>query len=162
MTSFAHLLDRSAKIFAFIGGVITVLITLVTTGSIVGRWLFSAPLLGDTELVEFALAVAIAAFLPICQWRSANIIVDFFTSKASPRINARLDSMGAMLVALMMGLIAWRTTAGAFSQYQSGSTTMLLQWPEWIAYAAMVPSLALTAVIAVYMAVVGKDSRNAV
>jgi TRAP-type C4-dicarboxylate transport system permease small subunit len=153
-------LDLLAKICAILGGLVVVAITLVTTGSIVGRWLFNAPLPGDTEVTEYGMALIVASFLPICQWRRANIIVDFFTARMSPQGQQRLDRIGALLIALMMAMIAWRTAAGALDQKSSGSVTMLLQWPEWIAYAMMVPPLALTAVIAVYMAITGGGGRS--
>ncbi len=144
-------LEWLAKACAIVGGLIMVAITLITTASILGRWLFNSPLLGDTELVEFAMAIAVASFLPICQWRRGNIIVDFFTVNASQRTRDRLDRMGALLVAIMLGLLAWRTLAGAVSQREAGSTTMLMGLPEWTAFLAMAPPMILTAIIALYM-----------
>ena len=152
-------LDLLAKISAILGCIVVVAITLVTTASILGRWLFNAPLPGDTEVTEYGMALIVAAFLPICQWRRANSIVDFFTTRVSAQGQQRLDRIGALTIAVMMALITWRTAVGALDQKSSGSVTMLLQWPEWIAYALMVPSLALTAVIALYMAVTGRGGR---
>jgi TRAP-type C4-dicarboxylate transport system permease small subunit len=155
-------LDRLAKLSAIVGGVVVVVITLVTTGSIVGRWLFNSPLLGDTEMIEYAMAVVVASCLPLAQWRSANIIVDFFTSGASAATQRRLDRIGALLVGAMMALITWRTVVGAIDQRSSGSLTMLLQWPEWIAYAIMCVPLALTAFIGFYMAATGESGADPV
>lgn len=154
------ILDRLAKLFAIFGGLVMVVITFITTYSIVGRWLFNSPLLGDTELVEFAMAMAVAAFLPICQWRGGNIIVDFFTNGASDRTKSGLDRFGALSIALMTGLIAWRSVLGGIGQKADGSVTMLMQLPEWMAYAAMVPPIALTAVIALYTAVSGRSGKE--
>lgn len=154
------MIDCLAKGFAIIGGLVMVAITLITTGSILGRWLFNSPLLGDTELVEFAMAIAVAAFLPICQWKRGNIIVDFFTTGVRARTRELLDRFGALMVALMMALLAWRTTAGAISQKEAGSTTMLMGLPEWTAFVAMVPPLALTALIALYMALTHRQAAD--
>jgi TRAP-type C4-dicarboxylate transport system permease small subunit len=151
------LLDRLSKACAIVGGALVVGITLIVTGSILGRWLLASPLLGDVEIIEFGMAIIVACFLPICQWRGANIIVDFFTSKASQAGRDRLDRIGALLVGVMMGLIAWRTAVGAIDQKNSGSLTMMLQWPEWIAYTAMCFPLTLTAVIALYTAATGRN-----
>lgn len=154
-----NLLDLLARCCALLGGLVVVAITLVTTVSIVGRWLFDAPLSGDTELIEYGMAVVVAAFLPLCQWRRANIIVDFFTTRMSARGQRALDRLGALLIALMMAVITWRTAVGALDQKSSGATTMLLQWPEWVAYALMLPPLALTAAIALYMSVTGRSGQ---
>lgn len=154
-----NLLDLLARVCALLGGLVVVAITLVTTASIVGRWLFDTPLSGDTELIEYGMAVVVAAFLPLCQWRRANIIVDFFTTRMSARGQRALDRLGALLIALMMAVITWRTAVGALDQKSSGATTMLLQWPEWVAYALMLPPLALTAAIALYMSVTGRSGQ---
>ncbi len=153
-------LDGLSKLFAVFAGIVMVAITLITTGSIVGRWMFNSPLLGDTELVEFAMAFAVAAFMPICQWRGGNIIVDFFTTGASAPLRRRMDQFGALIVALMAALLAWRTGVGAIEQHRLQGTTMLMQLPEWIAYASMVPPLALTAVIALYTMLTGTSGRQ--
>ncbi len=151
--------DRLAKGFAILAGVVVVAITLITTWSIVGRAFFSSPLLGDTEIVEFGMAVVVACCLPLCQWRGDNIIVDFFTAKASPQAQARMDRFGALLVGVMMALIAWRTGVGAIDQQRSGSVTMLLQWPEWIAYTVMTVPLAITAAMGFHTGLTGRNGK---
>jgi len=154
-----NVLDLLARICAIAGGLIVVAVTLVTTFSIAGRWLFDAPLSGDTELIEYGMAIIVAAFLPLCQWRRANIIVDFFTTRMPADGQRRLDRIGALLIAAMMALITWRTAVGLFDQKSSGATTMMLQWPEWIAYALMLPPLALTVAIALYMGITGRSGQ---
>ena len=79
-------------------------------------------------------------------------IVDFFTAKASPRTTDRLDRFGALLLALVMALLAWRTTLGGINAWKSGSGTMLIGFPEWVIYVVMVPPLALTAAIGLLQA----------
>jgi len=86
--------------------------------------------------------------MPLCQLRRENIIVDFFTAKAPAALNALFDRFGALLMALMLIFIGWRTAIGGMSAYTSQTTTMMLGFPEWVVYAAMVPPLLLTGVIA--------------
>ncbi len=57
--------------------------------SVVGRWLFDAPVLGDVEMVQMACALAIAACLPYAQMKNAHVIVDFFTANASVGVRRR-------------------------------------------------------------------------
>ena len=98
---------------------------------------------------------AVGLFMPLCQYHRGNIVVDVFTAKAPPAVNAFLERMGALLLALCGALLSWRAALGGLSSYNSGSTTMLLGVPEWYAYAPMVPGFALTAVIAFWQAVAG-------
>ena len=62
--------------------------------------LFGKPLLGDTEIVELLIGIAIACFMPYCQMRGANVIVDFFTMKASDRTKAGLDAFMTLVFAM--------------------------------------------------------------
>jgi TRAP-type C4-dicarboxylate transport system permease small subunit len=100
------LLDSLAKACAIVGGLVMAAITLMTTGSVVGRYIFSKPLLGDTEAVQFGMALAVAAFLPMCQWKSGNIIVDFFTTRARDSTKRVMDAFGAVLIAVMVGVLS--------------------------------------------------------
>ena len=130
-------------------------ITLVTCASLIGRNTIGRTLVGDYELTAAAAGAAVALFLPWCQLRRENIIVDFFTARVSPAINSKLDSLGALLLAVVMLLVAWRTAVGGISAFNSSSTTMMLGIPEWIVYAAMAPPMVLTGVIALTQTFLG-------
>lgn len=131
------------------GGLLT-LITLMTCASVLGRNLLDATLVGDFELTGVATGLALALFLPWCQLRRGNIIVDFFTSSASPRTTAVLDGLGALLLAAVMLLLAWRTLLGGLNAWDNHSGSMLLGFPDWVVYWGMVPPLLLTALIALW------------
>jgi len=92
---------------------------------------------GDVEITQFAIALALSLGLPWCQWRRANIIVDFFTQKLDAAVTRRLDAAGCLLVAAMCALLAWRTGAGALAVREAGETTMVLALPMWWIYAAL-------------------------
>jgi len=152
------LLGKLAGLCAILAGVLLTVITLMTCLSVLGRNTTGTTLVGDFELTGVAAGAAIALFLPWCQFRRGNIIVDFFTSGASPRTNAGLDRLGAALLGLVMALLAWRTVLGGLSAWSTQSTTMMLGFPEWVVYAFMTPALALTAVIAFWQAAQGFDA----
>jgi len=140
-------LEPLAKCCAILAGVLLTVVTLMTCISLLGRNLVGTTLVGDFELSGAAAGAAIALFMPWCQLRRGNIIVDFFTARASSATVRGLDRFGALLLGLVMALLAWRTTLGGINAWRSGSGTMLIGFPEWIVYTAMVPPLALTAVI---------------
>ena len=148
-------LEQLAKFCAILAGLILTGITLMTCASLIGRNTTGTTLVGDFELTGVAAGAAIALFLPWCQARRGNIIVDFFTAKASARTNAALDRLGACLLGLSVALLAWRAGIGGLSSWRAGSTTMMLGFPEWIVYALMVPGLVLTAVIGLWQGAFG-------
>jgi TRAP-type C4-dicarboxylate transport system permease small subunit len=138
-----------------LAGVLLTVITLMTCVSLIGRNTTGWTLVGDFELSGSAAGAAIALFMPWCQLRRGNIMVDFFTAKASAATQEKLDRFGALLLALAMGLMTWRTGVGGLSAWRNQSGSMMLGFPEWVVYACMVPALALTALIALVQAIRG-------
>lgn len=147
-----RLLHVLCDICAVIGGVVLIAMAGMTVFSVVGRTFFSSPILGDIELVQLGLAVCVATFLPYTQFRSANIIVDFFTTKARQSTQRRMDALGALLYAGCTALIAWRVYAGAVMSYENQEASMLMNLPLWVPYALMVPGFVLCTVVGLYQA----------
>ncbi len=150
-----RLLEKAARACAILAGVLLTVITLMTCVSLLGRNTIGWSIVGAFELAGSAAGAAIALFMPWCQVRRGNIIVDFFTAKAGAGTRDRLDRFGALLLALAMGLMAWRTGIGGVNAWKSQAGSMIMGFPEWIVYIGMVPPLALTAVIALAQAVRG-------
>ena len=149
------ILGTMAKFCAITAGLLMVFITLMTVASVLGRDFFGKAITGDFELSGAACGAAVGLFMPWCQYKRGNIIVDFFTAKASESTQSMLDRMGALVLGIVMAVLAWRTTLGGISAFNSNSGTMMLGFPEWIVYSAIVPGLALTAVIAFTQAIQG-------
>lgn len=149
------LLDLAARACAVLAGCLLTVITLMTCVSLIGRNTTGWTIVGDFELSGSAAGAAIALFMPWCQLRRGNIIVDFFTAKASAGAQANMDRFGALLFAAAMALMTWRTTIGGMNAWTSQSGSMMLGFPEWIVYCGMVPPLALCVVIGLVQAVRG-------
>jgi len=148
-------LQSLAKLSAILAGVLLTGITLMSCISLIGRNTVGVTLVGDFELTGVATGAAIALFMPWCQIKRGNIIVDFFTANVHATVNEKLDRLGALLLALVFALLAWRTTLGGLNAYATGSSSMMMGLPEWIVYVAMVPPFVLTTVIALYQALRG-------
>lgn len=155
------ILGTLAKFCAIVAGLLMVFITLMTVTSVIGRDTIGKAITGDFELSGAACGAAIGLFLPWCQYKRGNIIVDFFTAKTSATAQSLLDRTGALILAIVMAVLTWRTTLGGISAFNSNSGTMMLGFPEWIVYSAIVPGLALTALIAFGQAVLGFESETA-
>lgn len=154
-------LELLAKACAIGAGALLTLITLMTCVSVIGRNTTGWTIVGDFELTGATAGAAIALFLPWCQLRRGNIIVDFFTARASQRTRSRLDRIGALLLALVMALMSWRAAIGGLNAWQSQSGSMMLGFPEWIVYSCIVPAFALTALIALVQGLRGFDDAGA-
>ena len=153
MSMWIRWVERAALFFAMLGGVLRMLIALMTVASVIGRAGFGKPVPGDIEITQYAIAVAISAFLPYCLFSGGNLIVDFFTAKAKERTRRTLDAIGALTLAFAMGLFAWRTVVGMFSVKDAGETSMVVSVPLWWTYAGMAPCFALATLAALALAV---------
>ena len=152
------LLPLLARWCALLAGLLMTGTTLMTCGNLILRNTTGQSMAGAFELTALATGAAIALFMPLCQVRQGHIVVDFFTAKLSVATNHVLDRIGACVLASVFALLAWRTTLGGLSAYNAHSQTMLMEVPEWIVHAAMVPPFALACVIGLAQSLFGFDA----
>jgi TRAP-type C4-dicarboxylate transport system permease small subunit len=141
-----------ARVLALAGGALFAGVAVLTTVSILGRWLAARPVTGDVELVQLAMAAGIALCLPWCQLAASQLVVDVFTARAPEALRRGLDRAGRVAAALVFALLAWRVVAAWQDQIASGESSILLGLPLWWTSAAMLPGLALASVIAAVQA----------
>jgi TRAP-type mannitol/chloroaromatic compound transport system permease small subunit len=146
-----RMLLAATRTVAIAGGLVFVGLVAMSIVSIVGRKVFSWPVPGDVEVLQMCAAFAASAFFAYCHLVNGDVKVDFFTHNMNPRVVARMDAFGSLLVGLFGALIAWRTAAGALSVYEVGETSAILGIPVWIAQGLMVPGFALLALAGFYM-----------
>jgi len=140
-------IGRIARAVAVAGGALMLATAVMVVVSVVSRWLFKSGVKGDFEMVQIATAVAVFAFLPLCQWRRGNVFVDTFTLRAPAWFNRSLDTLWDLVYAGFAALIAWRLALGAFDAISSRTSSMVLALPTGWAILA-------TAVMAAFLAVV--------
>ncbi len=145
---FSNSLDRIARFCSILGGMVMTALMLMTCYSLISRNLFDSALIGDFELTGVGAGAAIALFMPLCQLKHENIIVDFFTANRSEAFNFRLDRLGDVLMAIIFALLAWRCTAAAINAVDTMGASMLLGFPDWIVFTSMAIPFAITAIIA--------------
>lgn len=134
------------KGFALLGGGLFLSMIVLSVISIVGRKLWSAPINGDLEMLQMGTGIAAAAFFPYCTLMGEHLRVEFFTAKLSVRVHSVLDGIANLLLAIAMGLLAWRTSIQVHEIYEAGEVSVMRNIPIWIPVLCLVPSLALTAI----------------
>ena len=146
---FATGLERLARVFALAGGLLLAGVVVMTVASVLGRYFFGVPIPGDYELTELACGIAVFAFFPHCHVTGGNVVVDFFTSRLSPRHRSALDALHGIAFTIMAGLVAWRLLVGAMRKLEDGETTLFLGIPIHAAYFAALIAAGLLAVVCV-------------
>lgn len=144
---------RISDRLALAGGVLLLGMAVLVTASVLRRWLTSQGVPGDFELLQTGLAVAVFAFMPLCQLRGGNLFVDTFTGRLPLAVRLRLDALWALTYAGVATLIAVMMTVGAFETLRSGTRTMVLDLPQgwpiavsaalaaWLAFVVLLAAL---------------------
>ena len=142
----AHV-ERLAAMVAIAGGLLMFGVVLMTVISVLGRYLFNAPIPGDYELTELACGIAVFAFLPYCHARSGHIVVEFFTGRLRARHKTALATVHNIAFTLVAGVITWRLFVGGMHKLQDGETTLFLGIPlHWGYFPALLGAGLLTAI----------------
>lgn len=152
-------LTRAAETLALCGGLLMLAVSGLVTLSVLMRWLLGDGVSGDFELVQIATALGAFAFLPLCQARRGNVIVDTFTARLPPRALAALDALWDLAYAALAAMIAWRLVLGARDAFASQTTSMVLAIPQGYAIAACAAIGLFLAIVA--LATAGRLLKNA-
>ena len=128
-TRYELLVERLAAVLAVAGGAVLIVLSLMVSASILGRWLLGREITGAFEIVQVGVAIAAFLFLPICQLHNQNIIVDSFTTRSSPRIRAGLDALWAVAYAAIALVLAERLAVGAQETIRGQMVTPMLRVP---------------------------------
>jgi TRAP-type C4-dicarboxylate transport system permease small subunit len=145
---FSKALERIALMCSLLGGLVLTAVMLMTCYSLFGRNVLGSALIGDFELTGVGAGAAIALFMPLCQLRRENIIVDFFTAKCTESTLFRLDRLGDALMTLIFSLLSWRCGLAAINAKETMGASMLLGFPDWIVFTSMCIPFGITALIA--------------
>ena len=165
-----------ARVTAIIGGLILIVLVVLTTLSIIGRTInkmmhsdlaetmlgsLSRSIIdlgvgeinGNYELLEAGVAFAIFSFFPICQLYNNHATVDVFTSAMPPRALSVLRAFWEVVLSVTIIFITWRLYEGMQRYIGNGETTLFLEMPVWWSYAASFVAAVVACIIATYCAV---------
>ena len=151
-----RLLEAVCGAVAMLGGLLLIAIMLVSSLSVLGRalsLLFGARISGipgDVELVQLGCAVAVFAFLPICQLKRANVLVGAFTRTLPVRARAGFDLAANGLFLLLSFVLAFQLGIGTREKFANHDTTMVLRFPEGWAYAVALVFAWLLVIVTAY------------
>jgi TRAP-type C4-dicarboxylate transport system permease small subunit len=119
---------------------------LVLVATVIGG-AFGRPILGDSELIELLSGIAVFAFLPYCQLRGANVIVDFFSQPLPARARDWLDAAMGLVFVFVAAILTWRLAEGGITAWERARKSMFLQLPDWWGYVVGVLAMLLWIVV---------------
>lgn len=112
-----------------ISAIVLFLLMALTCIDVVGRYFFSHPLVGATELTEIGLALVIFSVMPIITWRSTHIVVDLIDMIASLKLLKILAWFSTLLIASSFYFVAIRIFELGTRNLHRGIVTDFLHLP---------------------------------
>ena len=101
----------------------------VTVWDVVGRYLFDAPLLGASEMTELLLAAIVFVGLPAVCLDDGHVSVDLATARLTDRADALRLLAARLVVAALLGLVAWRLVVHGTRLASYGERSIFLHIP---------------------------------
>jgi TRAP-type C4-dicarboxylate transport system permease small subunit len=102
---------------------------MLTFVDVVGRYVFTAPVFGAAEMIQFLLAMTIFGGLCLVNARDEHITVELF----EPLLDRRFPVARRIIVQLfsvgVMAIIAYQLYEFAQDVWKIGSRTVVLEWP---------------------------------
>ncbi|MEM9429711.1 MAG: TRAP transporter small permease [Pseudomonadota bacterium] len=130
MTAFARrALPRILGVLEWVSALLLFTMMMLTFVDVVGRYLFTAPIFGAAEMIQFLLAITIFAGLSLVNAHDDHIVVELF----EPAIKRRMGPLHRYIVqgfsVLAMAFIAWELVKFALEAHALDKMTVVLEWP---------------------------------
>ena len=106
------------------------LIVMLTFADVLGRYIFSSPVRGSVEMIEFAMALVIFTALPLVTRNREHVtvsLVDGFFTGTGRRIKTMLcDAVSAFA----LGMLTWRLALQGLEDLDAETATIVLGLPH--------------------------------
>ena len=99
----------------------------LTFADVIGRYVFSSPILGAYEITEILMGLMIFGGLPLVSRARGHITVDFLASALPPRARVIQTVLLDVVCSIIAGCLAWRTWLYADKMVRAGETTLELK-----------------------------------
>lgn len=126
MTTRAFGFSYIARLLGYVSALPLALIVVLTFSDVFARYVFAHPIPGASEIIQFAMAMAIFTALPLVTHANGHITVDLFTCNLSRRKKAYLQLPAELLSGVALAVIAWRLWVQAAEYAQNHSATIVL------------------------------------
>lgn len=91
----------------WIGGLLVLGVMILTIGDIISRWAFAKGFIGLVDVTQFAVIGFAYLALPRVFWTDANVAIELYDERLSPRADAALRAFSLLLALGILGLLLW-------------------------------------------------------
>ena len=132
------IIGRLLTIFTYIGIGALFAMVFITVRHAIGRYAFSSPVPGNSELSCIMLAILVFMGIAYTQMRKGHISVAVITDRFSARTQSVIESIMNIVYLGLIVVTIWRTTVQFFFQIEHGNVTSILHLPFFPVYAVLV------------------------
>lgn len=122
---------KFSAIVNIIGISLIILMTLMIVVDILGRLLFSKPIDGSYEIVEYAMVIIIVFAMGFCQVKHGHIEVSAVVDRFPKKLQSVANFITSFFAFAMMAMIAWQTFVKAGMDIKAGTTSGVLYIPKY-------------------------------
>ena len=137
-----RLYHRLEKMLALLGGIVIMLLVLLATVNVLGRWIFSLPISGYIDWVEQAMAFMAFLGLAYTQRLGGHIRMDILVSHLHGRKLWFTELVSTLLMLLVTLVLIYGSWLHFLRAWQIGDSSLDINLPTWPA--KLVVPVALT------------------
>lgn len=151
---------NASKLIALLTRVLLIIATLamvvmatIIAMNILGRSLFSRPILGTIDIAGLAGVVFASIAVAYTEWERRNVLVEVVVARFPPRVKAFTDAFVLLLSLAIIGVLTWAMFKEAAYAASFSQTTLITKLPlapfkyVWSVGAALLGAILLWHVI---------------
>jgi TRAP-type transport system small permease protein len=141
---------RLERVLGLISALPVALIVALTFVDVFGRYVFSSPVRGSLEIIEFAMALVIFTALPLVTHHRQHVSVGLFDGQRPGMARRLRVTLCDLLSSLALAVLTWRLLVQALEDQASGAASVVLGLPQ-APLAFALSALAATATVLMLM-----------
>lgn len=102
-----RLVEFGTMALVWIGGLLVMGVMFLTIGDIISRWVFAKGFIGLVDVTQFAVVGFAYLALPRVFWTNANVAIELYDERLSPRVDAALRAFSLILALGIIAVLLW-------------------------------------------------------
>jgi len=130
--SLEKIITRASAGLNYIGGCVLALLMFLSFSDVVGRYIFSRPILGAYEMIQCMMVVIGAFAVGYCALEKGHVSVDVLLLRFSQRSRDIIEVPISLISLILLVLLTWKSIGYAYeAAFVMRTATDLLHIPEY-------------------------------
>lgn len=125
-------IDRTSSVLMTVSTILLMVMLLLGTADVIGRYFLNHPISGTTEVFEILLPGIVLLSWGYIQREHSHITVDILYARFPPRFKAIVTLFITLLSMVIAGLIFWQGIVEAELNFQMGRMIRNIEVPQYL------------------------------